>query len=85
MFGVSSRSAPSEAIRNASRFEVHTSIPEDFGKHFGSRRVEDVVEWLEGHARGGGIEEYEVTAYDGRTILEVIPARQFLKVARKFT
>jgi len=83
MFGTSAKGNPREAIRKADRFEIHTEMPEDFGKHFESYDLKEIVEWLEGHARrGSSADEYEVTAYQGRTVLEVIPGQKFLQLAR---
>lgn len=80
MFGGATRlPSPSEMIQKATSFEVHDKEPMDFGKHFESRDIAEIVDFLQ---RSGSPEEYEVAMFEGRSPLNTIPARQFLRLVQ---
>ncbi len=80
MFGGATRLPnPSEMIQKATSFEVHDKEPMDFGKHFESRDIAEIVDFLQ---RSGNPEEYEVAMFEGRSPLSTIPARQFLRLVQ---
>ena len=80
MFGGATRLPnPSEMIQKATSFEVHDKEPMDFGKHFESRDIAEIVDFLQ---RSGSPEEYEVAMFEGRSPLSTIPARQFLRLVQ---
>lgn len=81
MFGGATRLPnPSEMIQKATSFEVHDKEPMDFGKHFESRDIAEILDFLH---RSGNPEEYEVAMFEGRSPLTTIPARQFLRLVQK--
>ena len=80
MFGGATRLPNvSDVLRKADKFEVHDKEAMDFGKHFESRDIAEIVDFLQ---RSGSPEEYEIAMFQGRSPLTTIPARQFLRLVQ---
>jgi len=80
MFGGATRlPSVSDVLQKADKFEIHDKEAMDFGKHFESRDIAEIVDFLQ---RSGSPEEYEVAMFQGRIPLTTIPARQFLRLVQ---
>lgn len=78
LFGTPSITA--EQLREGTLFTIHSTVAEDFGQHGEASDHVEAREWFQGHT---DLTEWEVTVWDGNSVLGTVRADHFIKASRR--